>query len=375
MPLQQSRSAIGAVGELLRTQLQTGTSVSTVDIGRPQTAAGTDGPKFNLFLYHIEIDAHLRNQPLDPGQQTPLWLVLHYLVTAFDDGRDSDSAAAHRLIGEGMLALQELNFLQPSVPELVDNPQPLKVSFDVADAELISKVMQGGQEDPYRLSIAFQVRPVLIAPSEPPSYAPLVESVGPPSDEGVAVIPGLAPVAHRLEPQQFEAGDTVTLHGEEVGEAIDICLGETCFGVNAAPAGRVQTLIPADTDLSPGSYAVTAVRLTPFGRRLASNAVLGVLRPRVTGATPSGLVDEGGGQFSGTITVSGDHLGTAEDNVFVAFYRDGVVVLMVEGTGIANQTTVSATVPATQPLPAGLCRVILRSNGAQALHMPEVDWS
>ncbi len=375
MPLEQSRSAIGAVGELLRTQLQDRTSVATVDIGRPQAASVTDGPKFNLFLYRIEIDQYLRNQPLDEGQDAPLWLVLHYLVTAFDDVRESDSAGAHRLLGEGMLALQELNFLHPTADELVDNPQSLKISFDPVDAELISQIMQGGSEDPYRLSIAFQIRPVLIAPSEPPAYAPLVRSVGQPADEGVGVIPGLAPVAQRLEPQQFEAGATLTLHGEGLGEAIDVCFGETCFGVTAAPSGRVQTRVPADTALSPGSYPVSAVRLTPQGRRLASNAVLGVLRPRVTGAAPAALVDEGGGTFSGDITINGDHLGTDEDAIFVAFYRDGAVVRMIEGVGVAAQTSVSASIPPADPLPAGFYRIILRANGAQALHMPEVDWS
>ncbi|MGB5569622.1 MAG: hypothetical protein WBM81_09990, partial [Sedimenticolaceae bacterium] len=271
--------------------------------------------------------------------------------------------------------LQELNFLQPSVPELVDNPQALKISFDPADVELLSKLMQGGAEDPYRLSITFQIRPVLIAPSEPPSYAPLVQSVGPPSNEGVAVIPGLAPVAHRLEPQQFEAGDTVSLYGDDIGSAIDICFGTNCLGVNAAPPGRVQTTVPVDTSLSPGSYAVHAVRLSPHGRRIASNDVLGVLRPRVSAAVPGVLTDEGGGTFSGDISISGDHLGNADDNILVAFYQDGVVALMLEGTGVPTQDSVTASVPTTQPLPAGQYLIIARSNGAQALHMPEVDWS
>jgi hypothetical protein len=375
MPLERSREAIGAIGELLRSQLQTRTTAASVDIGRPQVASATDGPKFNLFLYQVEIDANLRNQPLDEGQQAPLWLVLRYLLTAFDAGRESDSTSAHRLVGEGMLALQAMSILQPTVAELVDNPQPLKITFDPTDPELLSQVMQGGVEDPYRLSIAFQVRPVLIAPSEPPSYAPLVQYVGEPANEGVAVIPGLAPVAHRLEPEQFEAGDTVRLFGDDISQAVDICLGDTCLGVNAAPSGRVETTVPADTALSPGSYAVSAVRLTPFGRRLASNAVLGVLRPRVSAATHGALVDEGGQHLSGDITVTGDHLGTADDSIFIAFYRDGSVVLMIEGVGTPAQTAVTATVTATQALPAGLYRIIVRANGAQALHMPEVDWS
>lgn len=375
MPLSQSQLAIGAVGELLGAQLQSRTSATTVDVGRPQTAAtGSTGPKFNLFLYQVDLDPHLRNQPLDQGQQPPLWLVLRYLVTAFDTNRSSDSADAHRLLGEGMRALQELNFLQPTVAELADNPQSLKITFDETDTELISRLMQGGQDDPYRLSVGFQVRPVLIAPGEPPSYAPLVRSVGQPEQEGVAVIPALAPQARGLDPLQFEAGDTLWLAGDWLDGATEVCFGSTCFGVSAQQEGRIRIRVPADTTLSPGSHTVAAV-VPRDGHLIRSNAVLGVLRPRVTGATPGGLTDEGGGLFSGTLTVQGDHLGNADDDIYVAFCRGGEVSAMVEGAGVADQQTVTAAVSPQRPLAAGRYRIILRANGAQALNMPEVEWS
>jgi hypothetical protein len=47
---------------------------------------------------------------------------------------------------------------------LQDNPEPLKLSFDETTAELISKIMAGTDER-YRLSMAFQVRPVMIVPA------------------------------------------------------------------------------------------------------------------------------------------------------------------------------------------------------------------
>ncbi|MCH5373507.1 MAG: DUF4255 domain-containing protein, partial [Planctomycetes bacterium] len=108
MALADSKNAIGAVSNLLKSRLTVSTSATTVDIGRPEAAAATSGPKFNLFLYQVEIDGHLRNVPLDQGQPPPVWVVLHYLLTAFDAEKESDSIDAHELLGEGMLALHEL---------------------------------------------------------------------------------------------------------------------------------------------------------------------------------------------------------------------------------------------------------------------------
>ncbi len=375
MPLEQSRTAIGAVGELLRTRLTARTSAGAVDVGRPEAAAGSAGPKFNLFLYQIDIDGHMRNLALDSGQDAPLWLVLRYLITAYDDGQESDSVAAHELLGEGMLALQELNFMQPSMPPLMDNPQSLKVTFDSADVDLLSKVMQGTDER-YRISAAFQVRPVMIAPSEPPSYAPLVLTVGPPGNEGVDVIPSMGPTLTRLEPEQFEAGSTLTVHGVELTSAVqELLVGDQSYGISAAPAGRVHAVIPADTQLSPGTHAIIAVSLSASGRRIHSNAIAGTLMPTLTGVVPGVLVPDGGGNLSGSLTLNGERLGGPDDSIFVAFYRDGAVQLMIEATGVAAQNTLTATVGVDEALPPGLYRIILRANGAQAVNMPEVNWS
>ena len=168
MPLLSTREAIGAVSEALRSQLQSRSSILTT-VKRPEAAALDDVvPKLNLFLYQIDFDPHLKNHSLDEGQAPPLWLVLRYLITAYDTGNDSDTVAAHRLLGTGLAHLQTMNFLNPIVPALADNPEPLKLSFDSSDVELLSKVMQGSEEK-YRISAAFQVRPVLIAPDVPPS--------------------------------------------------------------------------------------------------------------------------------------------------------------------------------------------------------------
>ncbi|HEY8940690.1 MAG TPA: Pvc16 family protein, partial [Cellvibrio sp.] len=91
MSLLSTHEAIGAVSEALRSQLQLRTSILTT-VGRPEAAANGDAvPRLNLFLYQIDFDPHLKNHSLDEGQPPPLWLVLRYLVTAYDGSLDSDT--------------------------------------------------------------------------------------------------------------------------------------------------------------------------------------------------------------------------------------------------------------------------------------------
>src|SRR5439155_4421620 len=179
MALLNTSKAIGAVTRTLRERLTTalGNSVDLVTVGRPEPGAQVSQvSRLNLFLYELHVDEFLRNESLDDGQPPPLWLVLHYLVTAFDSAGESDNEDAHEILGAGMRALHAMNFLQPTVgttDPLRENPNHLKVTFDNAGVELLSKLMQG-PDMKYRCSTAFQVRPVLIAPAEPPSYSQLV---------------------------------------------------------------------------------------------------------------------------------------------------------------------------------------------------------
>ena len=131
MALADSGRAIGAVTRLLRDHLlRLGFEVS---VGKPEAAADTNtAAKLNLFLYTVGFDAALRNHTLRDGEVPPLWLVLKYLVTAFDDREESDSAAAHELLGRGLAALHGLGYLRlhPLVEldvrlALENNPNPV----------------------------------------------------------------------------------------------------------------------------------------------------------------------------------------------------------------------------------------------------------
>jgi Pvc16 N-terminal domain len=372
MTLAASKDAIGEVTDLLRTRIAARAMVN-VDVGRPESATVNAGPKLNLFLFQLELDPHLKNHPLDEGQVPPLWMVLRYLLTAFDADKESDSVAAHRILGQGLAALQELNYLESSVPALSSNPEPLKITFDAADVELLSKIMQGSDES-YRISAAFQVRPVLIMPDSSPSYALPVKTVGPPAAPGAFVMPDIGARLSELRPERFEAGAALSLRGEGVNGSIDqVWVGPAAFPVNAAREGEVRATVPLDTVLSPGSYPVSVSRTLPSGRVLRSDAVIGTLVPTLTGFTLGALTPNAGNLF-GDVTLSGRRLGGPDDAIFVAFYRDGVVSLMLEAAGIAAQTSVLAQVDAAHALAPGDYRLILRVNGAQASEVLEVHW-
>ena len=165
--------AIGAVTRLLQDHLiRRGFEVSHRQ-ARGRGRQRYDDAKLNLFLYETAFDPQLRNLALRDGEPPPLWLVLKFLLTAFDADESSDTAAAHELLGRGMSALHELNFLRldPLVAldvrlALENNPEPLKLTFDESSVDLLSKIMQGTDER-YRLSVAFQMRPVMIVPAQP----------------------------------------------------------------------------------------------------------------------------------------------------------------------------------------------------------------
>jgi hypothetical protein len=232
-----------------------------------------------------------------------------------------------------------------------------------------------GTDEKYRLSTAFQVRPIMIAPSEPPRYALPVKTVGPAADEGVAVIPSLGPKLERVRPEKFAQGETITLSGVDIGAEIEqVRFGSVTLPVTAAKTGEIKAVLNPQPDLSAGSYPITAIRTLKGNQVISSNAVLGTLLPTVSDATHGPLTDNAG-LLSGDLTLTGTLLGGPDDSIFVAFYRNGEIVRMFEGAGAVDQTTMTITVDVENALPAGEYFIILRVNGAQAANAPMIDWS
>ena len=395
MSLALSNRAIGAVTRWVNNRLTAWVPGANVTVGRPEQAAlSGNNPKLNLFLYETSFDASLRNVSLDEGQPPPLWLVLRYALTAFDTAGNSDSPDAHELLGRGMSALQELAYLPlTNAPAAVQqalhkNPEPLKITFDDMTADLLSKLMQGSDEK-YRLSVGFQVRPVMIAPPEPPSYALLVGidySTTPATVIGEAgrkldILPSLGIGLEEVTPSQFEVSSTIAITGSDLNlSGVEIFLGPAALTIAPPVTGAqlqcvVNGAIATGSVLSAGSHPLRARQTLPSGRFRFSNLLVGQLLPTLTTATPSGLVNVGGGLVRGSLQLDGQLLGTVNDDVLVAFYRNGSVERMFDAVlAPATQTQLNLTVAPPQAMPSGNYRIIVRVNGQQARNSPEIAW-
>ena len=388
MSLADSGRAIGAVTQLLQDHLiRRGFDVS---IGKPEEAASNDShAKLNLFLYEAAFDAHLKNVQVRRSEPEPLWLVLKYLVTAFDEEEESDNASAHELLGRGISALYELNFLSldglvaPDVRlALENNPEPLKLTFEDTPPDLISKIMQG-KDERYRLSVAFQMRPVMIVPGSPPRYSLLVgvDNTTTPAtvigEQGVHidVLPTLGPRLDRAEPVSVEAGEAFTIFGDDVNEtALEAILGSVRLVVQSRrvdrinviadgdPGGNPQGPIAAGGAISAGERPLVLRRQITPTRSRSSNALLIRLLPTVTTASMAGSA----------IAITGLLLGTDNDDVVVALYRDGRSVRLFDtvSTSASQQTLTVLNVTGT--VPPGSYRVVVVVNGQQAKVSPAV---
>lgn len=382
--------AIGAVTRLLRDHLiRRGFEVS---VGRPESAAENNTiAKLNLFLYEVGFDASLRNVELRRGDPPPLWLTLKYLLTAFDDGENSDSADAHELLGRGIAALQEvtlLRLLPPVLPvvqaALQDNPETLKLGFDDADVELLSKVMQGSDEH-YRLSMAFWVRPVMIIPAAPSRSSLLVGidyTTAPQTvigEDGVVidVIPSMGPTLERVVPSAFEAGNAIEVFGGDLhGQGIEVVLGDQLLSITERRPDRLAciaegspgTPIGSGTPLSAGEHGLSVQRrLSPTRVRTGGMQLVRLL-PTVTAATLVG----NDLQISGRLLGRGP-LQDRTDDVVVALFRDGATQRLfdtVADTSTQNLLVVPGV--ASAGLPAGSYMVIVKVNNQQARVSPVV---
>jgi hypothetical protein len=386
MSLAASSEAIGAVSELLKVRLASGTGISSVVVGRPEDAskgaAAAGGSSYNIFLYRISLDANLRNRPLDAGQSPPVWLTLHYLLTAFD-GPESDSPLAHRLLSRGMVALNAMSVIRPDAANtaLASNPGPLHLSFDEADVELLSKIMQGSDEK-YRVSAAFQVRPVMLASTDAPAaYAPPVKTIGQPLPaprmyEGVTVLPSMGAQVKEIEPERFTAGETIVLRGTDLAGYDQIFVGASGYPATTTADGGLSTVIPVADTISAGTYPVCVARTLPDGHSLSSSAVAGHLLPRVTAVGLAGPLTPVMGKLSGTFTVNGTQLGGPDSAIYAALYLNGKSQLLLEPQAGGTSTTLTFVVSDAHALPADPAyRVIVRVNGEQALDSPVLSWT
>lgn len=408
MALVDTGNAIGAVSRLLHTRLQEKLNALSltpviVEIGKPEKQINSTGVKLNLFLYEAQFDASLKNTSIDEGQQPPLWLVLKYIMTAFHNG-ESDSDIAHEYLGKGMQALKELSFIPLSSSNfdaLKDNPEVLKITFDEINADLLSKLMQGPDEK-YRFSVAFQVRPVMIAPRQLSSY-PLLVGVNytnsPPAiigEDGIIIsaLPSLGPTITHVSPGRFEVNSAITIFGNDLNlSGLSVMLGSAELAVISLQPNRLQCMvngnIAAGNVISAGNHPISVVQILPTGRRRSSNILVGNLLPSlesadiVPGTIHNSSLPESPGVY-GEIDLTGYLLATEHDDILVALYREGKTVRVLDSAfdftvpqppPPSLHTRIRLKMKELDAVPQGIYRVIFRVNGQQARNSPEVNLS
>ena len=401
MALADTVNSIGAVTKILEVNFKEYTKIQDIKVGRPEQAADQDAC-LNIFLYEIGFDPHLKNTPLIEGEKPPVWMVLKYLVTAFEAKNLSDSASAHKMLGKAINAISRSDFLTMAHltgTDLADtknalepSPSPLHVTFDESSADLLAKLMQGSDEK-LRLSVGFQVRPVMIAATEPGDFSLLVgvDYTQPPitlADPyvGLDVIPSMGAHIDEISPVGFELGEEVTLRGTDMHlSGLSVVLGPVELPVTMQQPDELRFVIDpaiiAAGMISAGSHPVTVVRTLPgTGKKRKSNAVIGNLVPTLTTAAAAGAVTVNAGPprtAFATIDLAGVLLGLDADDTVLAFFRDGTVhkmfdVLTLPPGPPAPQTGRRLEMAAGDAVPAGDYHMILIVNGQQAPQSPSI---
>lgn len=137
-----------------------------------------------LFLYHVDIDRHLRNQrPLpdrtDPSIQRkpPLPLQFRFLFTPVDD----DDTVNQLVLGRALQHFHDEPFIesfagQPLGDSFGGAATALRVKPDMLTVEQLSQLWNA-LSAPFRLSVAFLVDIAAVDSGEPPRRAPRVEEL------------------------------------------------------------------------------------------------------------------------------------------------------------------------------------------------------
>jgi hypothetical protein len=260
-------SAIAAVTETLRSLIAAEGIVADVTAMAPDLAASPGNRRVNLFLYHIGVNAALRNQEFPwqgrgggNSQTNPppfvLPLQLHYLLTSFAD----DDVSAHEALGHAMRVLHDhAQLTQEEIESAVQNaqtplpdsnvhlqPEKVKVSLLAMSTDEMTKIWTAFQSA-YRLSVGYEVSVVLIESSRP-SFTPLPVLRRGAEDRGpVALAGNNAPVLTALFRSNAStpfttgfAGDEVVIEGVQLGDAPVIRLRST-----ADPAAAQATTLTA----------------------------------------------------------------------------------------------------------------------------------
>ena len=363
-----------ALQTLLLTQLNPGGGTTAqVSLVPPGEALPT-GLGVNLYLYRVMESHATKNQPwpgdraTPPSQSPALGLELSYLLTPFATVPDATSPSgddAHTMLGTAMLAFHEHPVLNDihiagfdadavlSAP-LLNSFEQLKIRLATTSLEELSKIWATINQ-PYRLSVAYEVSLVMVTPSAtPPAIGgAVVTSTGLKilawsAPSLIGLVPPSGPLAH-VGAAGVLVANTLAITGSGIsmpGQTPDVAFGgqpaaiaptppatdtslsiSMPFSLNAGPAEDVQVALGGKTG-SPLTFLVNPwlAGVTPLRTTLDASAGPPAPLLTLTGqgftATPQAVRFEGA---SGTTSVT----------VFAAAPSDTRLTVTIP-TGLAN---------------------------------------
>jgi hypothetical protein len=307
-------AAIQAVTEALRTLLDAALDADGVQFTtRPLATARLNGnpAQVNMLLYRVSPNPALRNLDLPTREREgytgafSLPLNLHYLFIVYGDGDDERSAQlvlgelARFLHDNPTLTAADLETIAPA-PRLHEQIQRINITQHDLSLDDLSKLWTMLQS-PYRLSVAYEVRAVLIE-SERPAASPL-----PVARRNIGVSPGLAQVDRRAQLPRLlsillpnaqpaaRLGDTLTLLGLRFdGDQVTLRfenphLNDPLTFVippEARSESRIDFELPNDAAARAawvaGTFRVSVEATRAGGRVFAGNDLPCPLAPRIT---------------------------------------------------------------------------------------------
>jgi hypothetical protein len=242
---------------------------STVSVTLLQPSDNLTNNSLNLYLYRVAEIPQLKNTdwPGDrkhgPANVPALSLDLYYLLTPFADppgsGQD-DLPPAHQLLGQAMQILYEYPVLNdvhtvgfdfdrfPGINDLRDAFDKITVRLHPVSVDEISKIWSMFNQ-PYRLSVVYQVSLVQIAPT-----APARRPAPPVMVTGLDVFPLDPPRLAALDPPQGGASGTLTLRGfglARQGFISSVRFGGQPVEPSSVAANQLQILLPARLEAGP----------------------------------------------------------------------------------------------------------------------------